>query len=75
MIPEKLVEKSTNIQFTLESPIRMQKQTQKKYELHGSQLFRVIRQYGTHESFVFTQELYTGSIKTGDYKFPFQIPT
>ncbi|CAD8182860.1 unnamed protein product [Paramecium pentaurelia] len=75
MIPEKLVEKTQRIQVTLDSPLRQPKQTQKKYELNGEIMYRVIRHYGTHESFVYTQELYTGQVKPGDYKFQFSIPT
>ncbi|CAD8212425.1 unnamed protein product [Paramecium pentaurelia] len=75
MIPDKLIEKQMQVQITLDSPLKQPKYTQKKYELNGNLLYRVFRHYGTHESFIYTQELYNGSVKAGDYKFNFVIPT
>ncbi|KAM3127036.1 hypothetical protein pb186bvf_020846 [Paramecium bursaria] len=72
MIPDQYIDKLKQVQISQESIIV---KDQKKYELVGNQLFRIIRQYGLQEPYIHQQEIYNGSVRKGDYKFPFSIQT
>lgn len=77
MIPDNVLEKQQKVRITLDSPpMPTAKESKKKYELvNGTSLFRVIRQYGSLSHVEYQSELYLGTVKAGDYKFPFSIPT
>ncbi|CAD8071628.1 unnamed protein product [Paramecium primaurelia] len=72
-ILEKELEKIERIQVSIDSPQKTQKQ--KKYELNGNVIYRIIRQYGVQKVLLSSQELFKGQVNPGDYKFFFSLPT
>ncbi|CAK77397.1 unnamed protein product (macronuclear) [Paramecium tetraurelia] len=72
-IQDKQVEKIERIQVSMDSPQKNQKQ--KKYELNGNVIHKIIRQYGVQRVLVSSLELFKGQVNIGDYKFFFSIPT
>ncbi|CAD8073567.1 unnamed protein product [Paramecium sonneborni] len=73
LIPEKQIEKVERVQISMDSPKKTQKQ--KKYELNGNVMYKIIKQYGERRMLISSQDLFKGQVNPGDYKFFFAFPT
>ncbi|CAD8078618.1 unnamed protein product [Paramecium sonneborni] len=73
LIPEKEIEKIERVQISIDTPKKPQKQ--KKYELNGNVMYKIIKQYGEKRMLISSQDLFKGQVNPGDYKFFFSFPT